>query len=660
MKKWIALLLVAMMMLGMTAIAEQDTSPALGGRTAEQVYEELIVGSTTALSGNFFSEIWGNNTSDIDVRNMIHGYSPVKWKSDLGTFASDPIAVSGITAAIDANGNKTYTIALADNLRYSDGTAILASDYVFSILLSSSPEITEIGGATGKSDYILGMNEYALGEAAALSGVRLLSDTQFSITVRAEYLPFFYEMGLLNVVPFPIAVIAPGCEVADAGQGAFIRNIDTSVEAPVFTAELLRGTMLDPATGYVSHPAVTSGPYKLVSYDAQTNVAEFALNEYYKGDANGQKPTIKRVIFKQVKPETMMEQLKNGEVDLLNKCTQAEYIDAGIALIGEGNIAMKNYMRVGLSFISFNCEKEPFASANLRKAVAMSMDRDQFIADYVKTYGTKVNGYFGIGQWMTRLVDGTIPPPVDEAAPNDEVLSKWEELTLDELNPYALDLDAAKNLLIADGWTLDESGAAYDEAKGGVRAKKDGDTITKLEMTLIAPEGNDAVDLLTGLKDNLASIGANLTIETAPFADLLKMYYRQEPRENEMFYLGTNFVTLFDPTYVYSTDDANQGALNTTGLRDEKLMQLAMDMRKTEPGDVLAYCQKWLAFQTYWNEVLPIVPLYSNVYFDFHTDRLQEYNVSANETWSQAILTAYLSDTPMEDAADEAEPTTKD
>lgn len=75
------------------------------------------------------------------------------------------------------------------------------------------------------------------------------------------------------------------------------------------------------------------------------------------------------------------------------------------------------------------------------------------------------------------------------------------------------------------------------------------------------------------------------------------------------------------------------------------MYQLAVDMRKTEPGDVLSYCQKWVAFQERWTEVLPAIPVYSNVYFDFYTTCLQNYRVTENQTWTQAIVGATLTQT---------------
>ena len=50
--------------------------------------------------------------------------------------------------------------------------------------------------------------------------------------------------------------------------------------------------------------------------------------------------------------------------------------------------------------------------------------------------------------------------------------------------------------------------------------------------------------------------------------------------------------------------------------------------------------------------VLPMLPLYSNVYFDFYPRVLQDYDISSNVAWSKAIVGAYLGD--VEDEVEEA------
>ncbi len=640
--------LLALLMLLSSSLAFAEAPAAAPG------YDELVVGSTTAMSGNFFSDMWGSNTADMDVRTLLHGYNLMRWQGDLGTYGVDDSVVSGFVVTDDANGNRTYTLALYEDMVYSDGTPIGARDYAFSILFSVAPEVAEIGAAVNSSNCILGVDEYKRGEAEVISGVRVLGDYQLAITVKGEYLPFFYELALLNYTPYPIHVIAPGCEVADDGEGACIRNADETIEEPLFTAELLKETVLNEETGYLSHPSVVSGPYRLTAYDADAATAEFEINEYYKGNAEGQLPQIPRLVFRHVDNETMIAQLEGGEVDLLNKCVNADALDAGMRLVAAGDASVNNYARSGFSFISCNCERPAIQSVAVRRAIAHCLDKAEFIADYVRNYGLSVDGYYGIGQWMFQLVAGSLEPAVeapaedaDEAAiaEYEATLASWEELNLNDLRRYELDVEAARQLLIDDGWTLNRDGGEFDPESDDVRCKRIEDELVALDLKLIYPEGNAVGEYLSaGFAENLAACGVKLTVEARPFNELLRVYYRQQARDCDLIYLATNFIDVFEPSDTFSPADAYQGTDNRTGIVDEELYQLAVAMRQTESGSVLEYCQKWVAFQERWAEVLPAIPVYSNVYFDFYAPTLHNYNAGANVSWAQAIVGAYLGD----------------
>ena len=71
-------------------------------------------------------------------------------------------------------------------------------------------------------------------------------------------------------------------------------------------------------------------------------------------------------------------------------------------------------------------------------------------------------------------------------------------------------------------------------------------------------------------------------------------------------------------------------------------------MRRTEPGDVYNYCRKWVAFQERFTQTLPLIPIYSNVYFDFYTSALQEYDPMKQVSWAQEILYSFYGDVPAE------------
>jgi hypothetical protein len=186
-----------------------------------------------------------------------------------------------------------------------------------------------------------------------------------------------------------------------------------------------------------------------------------------------------------------------------------------------------------------------------------------------------------------------------------------------------------------------------------VRCKQIGDAIVPLDLTMFYPEGNAiGASLQATFVDNLAQVGILLTVEAKPTTELLAIYYDNQNRDCDMIYLASNFATIFDPSSVF----APQGIANRTAINDETLYQLAVDLRKTEPGDVLAYCQKWIAFEERWTEVLPAIPIYSNVYFDFYSATLQNYAISSNFTWSQAIVGAYMGDiTVLEEPVEEEE-----
>ena len=73
-----------------------------------------------------------------------------------------------------------------------------------------------------------------------------------------------------------------------------------------------------------------------------------------------------------------------------------------------------------------------------------------------------------------------------------------------------------------------------------------------------------------------------------------------------MLFLGTNFVVAFDPSSLFMED----GAVNVNGVKDEALAEAALDMRRTESGDLLTYSRKWIEFQARFAEAEPMIPVY--------------------------------------------------
>ena len=656
MKKLLSILLALAMMLSVMPLAladeldgaEVDEAEALSplevALTARPVSSEpthISIGNPTKVKGSFFTTYFGNNTSDIDVRTMLHGYSPVVWDNQI-RFVVDPMVAERVDKTTGPNGT-TFTVTLARDLLYNDGvTPVTAQDYVFAWLLSCCPQIAEIGANVPKVD-VLGFDAFHAGTSQVLSGVRLLGDYSFSITLAPEFNPYFYDYSRIALNPCPVSVLAPGCSVHDSPQGAYIEGD--------FTADLLQRTILDPSVGYASHPMLTCGPYSLVSYDAESGEVNFTRNPWYKGNYEGVKPVIDTVTLIPVLPENMISMLESGEVDVLNKCVDQSVILDGMQLTAQGDFSMASYARLGYGFCAFSCEKGPQQFQAVRQALNYAFDSESFIRDFLGGFGLPVYGYYGIGQWMVGAANGSIRP--DDLTEEEE--ADWDALTLDSLNTYPLDLDEANRLLDEDGWVLNECGDPYNPAFDALRYKEVDGELMPLSLRFAKCRDNPSADMVVALySETLPQIGVKIRVEEVEFNDLLADYYRDgSSRRYDMNFMATNFVSTFDPYLVFSGREDLQGAVNTSGIVDDELVSLAFQMRSTTPGDALTFVNRWIEMQQRYNELLPTMPIYSNVYFDFHTDWLQNYYPNAEYSWPVAILYAFYGEPVVEEVDDE-------
>lgn len=626
-----------------TGYSAQETMDMLGDTEMEIVIRTLVpgskitVGSVTKVAGQFSTDMFGNNTSDIDIRALLHGYSTVAYTDDASYTLDETVAQVDV-ATEDDFGNKVYVFHVNDGLTYNDGTPITAKDYAFSVLLQSAPQMAELGASTSGYWHIQGYDQYASGERNYLSGVRLLDDMTFSLTIRANALPYYYELTYMNVTPYPISVIAPGCTVEDNGDGAYIDG--------EFTAAVLEKTMLDPETGYCSHPMVTSGPYQLESYNGETGEVVLKANTRYVGNYAGQRPLIETVVLRETTNAQALAELADGTLDIVNKIGDSQVIAEGVAQLSQGTLQASNYLRSGLGFLALACEQGPTSQENIRKAISYCLDQDAFVTAFTGTYGQPVYSWYGLGQWMA---------------------SEYVSTAGEDLNTYEMNLDTATTLVERAGYVYNAEGDAFREGEDTVRyrllrgtalneynALEDpvveavqvgNKNLLPLEIKFARVENNRMCDLVVEqLVPNLEAIGFKVEVVDLSFEDMLAQYYREVPRECNMFALATNFTHVFDPIYTWDGEAQYQGYLNTTGIDSTRLARQAARLRGTTPGDTERYLQRWQQLMTIFNDELPAIPLYSNMYFDFYANRVQNYAANAHWSWSAAILYTWVAE----------------
>ena len=680
MKRLIAALLAGIMLLGLfPALAEDELNeePETAG-TAEPTpteipypdrnYEELVVGNTTPMDGKFFTGMWGNSTTDIDVRTLVNSYYLTTWNYDTGIFHANPVVVSGAVVIVnEEDGARGYIFEIADDLFYSDGTKINAWDYAFSVLIQAAPEVAELGGQPMDLSYLEGYEEYVSGRNPCFTGVRVLTDRMIQFDVKAEYLPYFFELFRLGFLPYPIHEIAPGCKVYDDGEGIYIGNEDRSIPEKIFTKELLEATVMDPENGYLSHPTVGSGPYRMTGWDGE--YATFEINPYFKGNELGYKPTIPTLRFTLAKNEDMIEKLEADEFQLLNKVVRRDTIDKGNRLLGSGLFSVSNYPRIGLSFIVFTPDMPALQEQNVRKAIAYCMDKEQLKDEYTAAYGLAMDGLIGIGQWMYGMVNGTVDYPIElpenptpaEQAEYEAALEEWKSLSLDGLKHYDLNVDEAVRLLESNGWRLNENGDPFDPAKDEIRCKMINGKLEKLDLTCAYPETNFMAESMEVLfVPYLKEAGIRLTLIPMTMKELLRSYNDKDIEQIDMFYLGDDFNIEFDPQLFFLAGDPEAPKEDTLAWAHSQMAEYARLMCETEPSDALGFVKKWITFQEQLSDLLPLIPVYSNVYFDYYTSDLTNYDILYYITWGDAIVPAVYSRQELKPAEEEEEPELED
>ena len=595
--------------------ASEESSDLSSGERPTEPTGQMVIGSTTQVINEFYDTGFSASETNYNMYDLIHGgYDTVVFSKE-GEFQYNDTVVASHEETENEDGTKTYTVTINDGLVWSDGTPITAKDYVFAVLLENSDEMAGVDGYPCNSGYTyVGYDEWLDGSADAFAGVHLVDDMTYSLTVKAEELPYHYDITYALVRPRPLHVIAPECDVEDTENGATITGD--------FTTELLQETINNVETGYRYNPKVTCGPYLFDNFDEASQQATLKANPEFVGDYRGVKPSIETLVIKTVSSDTMMNELESGSVDLLYSCSGGDTINAGLDLVEEGKAADTTYMRNGYGKIQFDCSVFPTDSQNVRQAIAYCLDRNEFARQYTGGYGSVVHSFYGLAQWEYQ----------------DSV--EWIN---ENLNTYEMNVEEAKKLLEEDGWNLNADGTPYSGT--GTRYKDVDGELKPLVITWCNSEGNPVSELLaTMLPETMAEAGMELQATTTDFATLQNGILHAGDTMYNMYNLATGFATANSPWYYFSSDEAWMGNYNTNWIADEELNDAVMPLKSIPYEDSEAWLEAWQNFIKVWNEKLPDVPLYSDEYYDFHSTRVQGWENTATWGWQNAVLDAWVSE----------------
>ncbi|EIN9270299.1 oligopeptide ABC transporter substrate-binding protein OppA [Salmonella enterica] len=288
---------------------------------------------------------------------------------------------------------KVWTFHLRKNAKWSDGTPVTASDFVYSWQRLADPNTASPYASYLQYGNIANIDDIIAGKKPATElGVKALDDHTFEVTL-GEPVPYFYKL-LVHPSVSPV---------------------------PKSAVEKFGDKWTQPAN------IVTNGAYKLKNWVVNERIVLERNPQYWDND----KTVINQVTYLPISSEvTDVNRYRSGEIDMT-------YNNMPIELFQKLKKEIPNEVRVDpylcTYYYEINNQKAPFNDVRVRTALKLALDRD-IIVNKVKNQGD-LPGY------------SYTPPYTDGAKLVEPEWFKWSQKKRNE---------EAKKLLTEAGFTADK------------------------------------------------------------------------------------------------------------------------------------------------------------------------------------------------------------
>lgn len=420
----------------------------------------VVLGNTTDLSGLFRNSAWGKSqpgAADLDIQNLTSGYATVMTNTE-GTYVWNTSALNGTPEKkLNDDGTLTYTIKIKEGMKFSDGSAITAKNYIIGTLSNSTPVAIAAGGTGKAGNTLVGYNAFhaydGTGDAVYFKGIKLLDDYTFSVTIEKDYANYYYAISYAAFSPGPMKLYADTAEIVvndkkECGLSAAYYAKTTKDGKEVYTlAEKINGYMRNNNAADIPF----SGPYIVSNWDSSTLTATLKLNPLYTGDDVRGTAGIETLTYVKIVEDTQTDKFKKGEIDILAGITGGDATKAALKLVQSdpAKYAETHYDRAGYGKLGFRCDFGPTMFASVRQAIMYTIDRNDFASTFTGGYGSVVHGPYYTGYSAYKAV-------------KDDIV----------LNNYTYSVDRAVAALVEGGWIYNENGQEFKAGKDTVRYKK--------------------------------------------------------------------------------------------------------------------------------------------------------------------------------------------
>lgn len=229
-----------------------------------------------------------------------------------------------------SDDGKVYTFTIRDGLKFGDGSAVTANDFVYSINRALSPEVGAFA-ASSHFGHIVGAQDVVDGKAKTASGVKAIDDKTLEVTLDAPIAYFLALLTYADTFVVPQKLVESGANWQESAYG--------------------------------------TGPYKVKEWKRGQSILLETNPNYWQGQ-----PGIPKILMPFTKDsETAYQLYQTGELDIegsgQNPVPAAHIPDV------QGQPDFKSAAQLTTRYIGFNVEKPPFNNVDVRRAFALAVDK---------------------------------------------------------------------------------------------------------------------------------------------------------------------------------------------------------------------------------------------------------------------------------------------